>query len=380
MDFQLSEEHVLIQNMVREFTEQHIASMAGAIDEEHRFPDESVAPMAEMGLFGFTIPEEFGGTGGDYLSYALATEEMSKVSVAHAMIMGSQCSLVAPILIRHAAPGLAERIVPTMVSGEALGCFCLTEPGAGCDASAQQTTAVRKGDAYVLNGSKIFITNAPQSEIFVVFAMTDRSKGVKGISAFLVERSKVEGLRVGPPERKMGINGSDTCEVFFKDVEIPAGNLLGKEGQGFAIAMETLDGGRVGVSAIAVGLAESALACAVDYIKERVQFGRPIAANQGIQWRVAEMATELEAARMLMYRAAVAHDAQGRYTRESSMAKLFCTETAMRVTTRAVQLMGGMGYTKSYPVERFMREAKVTEIYEGTNEIQRIVIAKDILG
>ena len=380
MDFQLTEEHELIRGMVKEFVEEHVKPIAAEIDEHHRFPEESIAPMAELGMFGFTLPEKFGGNESDSLSYVIAAEEMAKVSASHAMIMGSQCTLTAPILIKYAHPDLAEAIVPGMISGEKLGAFCLTEPGAGCDAAAQQTTAVRDGDNYVINGSKIFITNAAQSEVFVVFAMTDKSKGVKGISAFVVERSKVEGLRVGPPEMKMGMNASHTSEVFFKNCVIPAKNLLGQEGEGFKIAMSTLDAGRVGVAAMAVGIAQGALDEACAYIKERVQFGKPIAANQGIQWRVADMATRLEAARLMTYRAAVMKDSGQRFTRESAMAKLFATEAAMDITTMCVQLMGGMGYTRAFSVERLMREAKVTEIFEGTNEIQRIVIAKQVLA
>jgi len=271
-------------------------------------------------------------------------------------------------------------LVPSMISGEKLGAFALTEPGAGCDAAAQQTTAVRDGDNYILNGSKIFITNAEQSEVFIVFAMTDKSKGVKGISAFVVERSKTEGFRVGPPEHKMGMHGSHTSEVFLKNCVVPAKNLLGQEGEGFKIAMATLDAGRIGVASMAVGIAQGAMDEALAYIKERVQFGKPIAANQGIQWRVADMATKLEAARLMTYRAAAMKDSGQRFTRESAMAKLYATEVAMEITTQCVQLMGGLGYTKAFSVERLMREAKITEIFEGTNEIQRIVIAKHVLG
>lgn len=381
MYFEFTEEQILIQNMVREFTEQHIQPIASEIDKNHRFPEESISPMAELGLFGFTLPEQYGGSGPGSLSYALACEEMSKVSAAHAMIMGSQCTLTTPILVKYAPDDIKERIVPKMISGESLGCFCLTEPSAGCDAAGQKTKAVRKGDSYVINGSKMWITNAPQGSIFIVFAMTDESKGTKGISAFLVERGApgTEGLSFGQPEEKMGMGASHTTEVVLKEIVVPVANRLGEEGRGFKIAMETLDGGRVGVAAMATGMAQSALDATVAYTKERIQFGRPICANQGVQWMLADMATRVDAARLLAYRAAVAKDSGKPYTRESAMAKLYATETAMYVTEKAVQLHGGLGYTRAYPVERLMREAKLTEIFEGTSEIQRIVIANQVL-
>ena len=380
MDFQLTEEHELIRNMVKEFVEEHIKPIAAEIDANHRFPSESIAPMAELGLFGFTLPEQYGGNESDSLSYVIASEEIAKVSASHVMILGAQCTLTTPILLKWAHPDIVADLVPSMISGEKLGAFALTEPGAGCDAAAQQTTAVRDGDNYIINGSKIFITNAEQSEVFIVFAMTDKSKGVKGISAFVVERSKTEGFRVGPPEHKMGMHGSHTSEVFLKNCVVPAKNLLGQEGEGFKIAMATLDAGRIGVASMAVGIAQGAMDEALAYIKERVQFGKPIASNQGIQWRVADLATKLEAARLMTYRAAAMKDSGQRFTRESAMAKLYATEVAMEVTTQCVQLMGGLGYTKAFSVERLMREAKITEIFEGTNVIQRIVIAKHVLG
>ncbi|MTJ83206.1 MAG: acyl-CoA dehydrogenase [Telmatospirillum sp.] len=381
MDFQLSEEQTLIRNMVHEFVEQHVRPMADEIDRNHRFPEESIAPMAELGLFGFNLPEQYGGSGIDSVAYAVASEEMAKVSASHAMIMGSQCTLTTPILVKYASDEIKERIIPKMIAGEALGCFCLTEPGAGCDAASQRTSAVRQGDSYVLNGSKMWITNAPQSKIFIVFAMTDFNKGVKGISAFLVERGApgAEGLSTGHPEEKMGMGASHTTEVVLKNVVVPAANRLGAEGQGFKIAMETLDGGRGGGAAMATGLAQAALDSTVAYTKERVQFGRPIAANQGVQWMIADMATRIECARLMTHRAAAAKDSGLPCTKESAMAKLYATETAMYVTEKAVQLHGGLGYTRAFAVERLMREAKLTEIFEGTSEIQRIVIAGQVL-
>ncbi|PWC12092.1 acyl-CoA dehydrogenase [Brenneria roseae subsp. americana] len=379
MNFQLTEEQSLIKNMIREFVENEIQPIAAAIDKEHRFPRESIAPMAELGLFGFNIDEEYGGSDADVISYVLATEEMAKVSAAHAMIMGSQCSLTGPIIQKYADAETKKRLLPKIVSGESLGCFCLSEPSAGCDAAAQQTTAVRHGDTYVINGSKLWITAAPQGAFFIVFAMTDKSQGVKGITTFLVERDN-PGISIGLPEEKMGMNGSDTCAVSFSDCIVPVAHRLGQEGKGFSIAMETLDGGRLSCSAIALGIAQSALDATLAYTKERIQFGKPIAANQGVQWMLVDMATRVDCARMLVYRAAAAKMAGGAYTREAAQAKLYASETATFVTQKAVQLHGGMGYTQSYPVERLMREAKLTEIFEGTSEVQRMVIAKHILA
>ena len=379
MNFELTEEQTLIRDMVREFVENDVKPIAGEIDKEHRFPSESIAPMGELGLFGFNIDEAYGGSEADVLSYALATEEMAKVSAAHAMIMGSQCSLTGPIIQKYANEETKARLLPGVVSGEKIGCFCLSEPGAGCDAAGQQTTAVRQGDSYVINGSKLWITAAPQGAFYIVFAMTDKSKGVKGISAFLVERDN-PGISIGLPEEKMGMNGSDTCSVSFSDCVVAESARLGTEGQGFSIAMETLDGGRLSCSAIALGIAQSALDATITYTKERIQFGKPIAANQGVQWMLVEMANQVDCARMLVYRAAAAKMAGGDYTREAAQAKLYASEAATYVTQKAVQLHGGMGYTKSYPVERLMREAKLTEIFEGTSEVQRMVIAKHILA
>ena len=380
MDFSLSEEQLLVRDMVREFTEQYIQPIAAELDEKHRFPEESIGPMAELGFFGFTLPEEYGGSG-DSLCYVVACEEMAKVSAAHVMIVGSQCTLTTPILIKYANRDLRERIVPKMISGDILGCFALSEAGAGCDAAAQQTTAVKQGNSYVINGSKMWISNAPQGKMFIVFAMTDASQGVKGISAFVVEPGApgTEGFSIGEPERKMGMGGSATTEIVLKDVVVPDSNLLGEEGQGFKIAMETLDGGRVGVAAMALGIAQGALEQTIAYTKQRIQFGKPICANQGVGWMIADMATRVECARLMTYRAAALKDSKCPYTKESAMAKLYATETAMYVTEKAVQLHGGLGYTKEFSVERLMREAKLTEIFEGTNEIQRIVIANQLL-
>ena len=377
MDFQLNDEQLLIRNTVREFVEQHVKALAAEIDKKHRFPAESVPMMAELGLLGFNLPEEYGGMG-DTVSYLLATEEMAKVSAAHAMIMGSQCSLTAPILLKHSSKEICARIIPDMIAGKKLACFCLTEAEAGCDAGAQKTTAVRKGDSYVLNGAKLWITNAPVCDVFIVFAMTDAAKGLKGISCFLVEKG-VAGLSTGQPEDKMGMGGSLTTEVVLQDVVIPASNLLGQEGMGFKIAMETLDAARISCAGLSLGIAQGALDSTIAYTKQRIQFGRPIAANQGVQWMIADMATRLDAARLLAYRAASFKDARLPYSKEAAMAKVYAAEAAMWITTKAVQLHGGIGYTSAFPVERLMREAKITEIFEGTSEVQRIVIAKHVL-
>lgn len=379
MNFKLTEEQTLIRDMVGEFVENAIKPIAAEIDKNHRFPEESIVPMAELGLFGFNLDEIYGGSEADALSYVLATEAMAKVSAAHAMIMGSQCSLTGPIVQKYADEETRKRLIPRIISGESLGCFCLSESAAGCDAAGQQTTAVRRNDTYVINGTKLWITAAPQGAFFTVFAMTDKSKGVNGISAFLVERDN-PGIGIGLPEEKMGMNGSHTCAVSFSDCAVPASCLLGQEGKGFNIAMETLDGGRLSCAAIALGIAQSALDATLAYTKERIQFGKPIAANQGVQWMLVDMATRVDCARMLVYRAAAAKMSGDAYTREAAQAKLYASETAMFVTEKAVHLHGGMGYTKSYPVERLMREAKLTEIFEGTSEVQRMVIAKHILA
>ncbi|WP_059216428.1 acyl-CoA dehydrogenase family protein [Escherichia albertii] len=379
MNLQFTEEQILIRDMVREFVNTEVRPIAAEIDKAHRFPVESIAPMGAAGLFGFNIGEAYGGTEADIISYVLATEEMSKVSAAHAMIMGSQCSLTGPVIEKYADEETRQRLLSGVVSGEKIGCFCLSEPGAGCDAAAQQTVAVRCGNEYVINGSKLWITAAPQGAFYIVFAMTDKSRGVKGITAFLVERDN-PGISIGIPEEKMGMNGSDTCSVSFSDCVVSESARLGAEGQGFHIAMETLDGGRLSCAAIALGIAQSALDATIAYTKERIQFGKPIAANQGVQWMLVDMATRVDCARMLVLRAAAAKMACEPYTLESAQAKLYASETASYVAQKAVQLHGGMGYTKSYPVERLMREAKLTEIFEGTSEIQRMVIAKHILA
>jgi butyryl-CoA dehydrogenase len=379
MSFELTEEQELIKNMVREFAEEEIKPIASEICRDHRFPAETVKRMAELSIFGLSTPEELGGAGGDTLSYALAVEELSRVCASHGVILSAHVSLgMAPIL-KSGTDAQKQKYIPDMAAGIKLGAFGLTEPGAGTDASAQNTIAVKEGDKYILNGSKVFITNGGVAETFVVFAMTDKSQGVKGISAFIVEKD-FPGFQVGQEEDKLGICASSTVELIMKNCEVPAENILGKEGDGFKIAMQTLDGGRIGIGAQALGIAQGALDASVSYSKERVQFGKPICRQQGLQWMMADMATQVEASRLLVYHAAMAKDSGKRFSTEAAMAKLFASEAAMSVATKAVQIHGGLGYTKSYPVERMMRDAKITEIYEGTSEVQRMVIAAGLLS
>ena len=379
MNFQLTEEQQLIRNMVREFAENEVKPIAAEIDKTHRFPEETVKRMAELGLLGLTIPEELGGADGDVLSYSGAVEELSRVDATHGTILSAHISLGIHPIMNFGTDEQKKKYVPDLASGKKLAAFCLTEPGAGTDAAAQLTVAEKQGDKYILNGSKVFITNGAYAETFIVFAMTDKSKGLKGITAFIVEKA-FPGFVVGQLEDKLGICGSSTTEIIFKNCEVPVANMLGKEGEGFKVAMNTLDGGRIGIASQAVGIAQGALEAAIDYAKERKQFGKPIAANQGLQWMMADMAVAVESARLLTQRAAFMKEAGMRFSKEAAMAKLYASETAMEVATKAVQIHGGIGYTKSYPVERYMRDAKITEIYEGTSQVQRMVIAGNILA
>ena len=375
----LTDEQQLIKNMVREFAESEIKPIASAIDKSHRFPAETVQRMSELGLFGLTTPESLEGTEGDTRSYAIAIEELSRVCASHGCILSTHVSLGIHALSVFGTKEQQDAYIPDMASGRKLAAFCLTEPGAGTDAASQRTVAVREGDNYILNGSKVFITNGGVAETFIVFAMTDQSKGLKGITAFIVEKS-FPGFQVGQLEDKLGIRASSTTEILFKNCVVPAANRIGEEGQGFKVAMQTLDGGRIGIASQALGIAQGALEAAISYAKERKQFGKPISANQGIQWMLADMAVQVDAARLMVYRAADAKERGERYSKQAAMAKLFASETAMRVTTQAVQIHGGIGFTTSYPVERMMRDAKITEIYEGTSEVQRMVIAANILA
>ncbi|MDR0827724.1 MAG: acyl-CoA dehydrogenase [Desulfovibrio sp.] len=376
----LTEHQKLIQNMVREFATAEVAPIAAEIDKTHKFPAPTVARMAELGLFGLTTTEEYEGSNGeDYLAYILAVEELSRVCATHGVILSAQVSLGVFPISQYGTPEQKKKYLPDLATGRKLGAFCLTEAGAGTDASAQKTVAVADGDNYILDGTKVFITNGGVAETFIVFAMTDKSKGTKGISAFIVEKG-FQGFAVGRLEDKMGICASSTTEIILKGCVVPKANLLGKEGDGFKIAMGTLDGGRIGIGAQALGIAQGALDAAVVYAKERVQFGKPISANQGIQWMLADMAARTEAARQVVYHAAATKQAGLRYSKEAAVAKLVASEAAMWVSTKAVQVHGGIGYTKSYPVERYMRDAKITELYEGTSEVQRMVIAGSVLA
>lgn len=378
MNFQLTTEQELVRQMVREFTKNEVKPIAAEIDETERFPMETVEKMAKLGMMGIPFSEEYGGSGGDTLSYIIAVEELSKACGTTGVILSAHTSLCASLINQFGTPHQKEKYLKPLAKGEKLGAFGLTEPGAGTDAAGQQTTAVLDGDNYILNGSKIFITNGGVAETFIVFAMTDKSKGTKGISAFIVEKS-FPGFSLGKKEEKMGIRASSTTELIFENCIVPKENLIGQQGKGFGIAMKTLDGGRIGIAAQALGIASGALEEAINYMKERKQFGRPLSAFQGLQWMIAEMDTKVEAARLLVYKAAFLKDQGKPYSVEAARAKLYAAEIAMDVTTKSVQIFGGYGYTKEYPVERMMRDAKITEIYEGTSEVQKMVIAGSVL-
>jgi len=378
MEFTLKKEHKLLKDLYQSFAENEVKPLAAEVDEEERFPIETVKKMAEIGMMGIPVPKEYGGAGADNIAYAMAVEELAKHCGTTAVIVSAHTSLcIAPIL-ENGTPAQKEQYLPSLAKGEKIGAFGLTEPNAGTDAAGQQTIAVLDGDNYILNGSKIFITNAGYADVYIIFAMTDRSKGLKGITAFIVEKG-FEGFSIGKKEKKMGIKGSATCELIFENCVVPKENMLGKEGRGFGIAMKTLDGGRIGIAAQALGLAQGALDETVKYTKERKQFGRAIAKFQNTQFELASMDTKIEASRLLVYKAAYFKDQKMRYSKEAAMAKLFAADTAMEVTTKAVQLHGGYGYTREYPVERMMRDAKITEIYEGTSEVQKMVIAANLL-
>ncbi|MGL5633791.1 MAG: acyl-CoA dehydrogenase [Sarcina sp.] len=378
MNFQLTREQELVRQMVREFAINEVKSIASEIDETERFPMENVKKMAELGMMGIPFKSEFGGAGGDTLSYIIAVEELSKVCGTTGVILSAHTSLCASLIDQFGTSAQKAKYLTPLAKGEKIGAFGLTEPGAGTDAAGQQTTAKLDGDNYILNGSKIFITNGGVAETFIVFAMTDKSQGTRGISAFIVEKA-FEGFSIGKKEDKLGIRASSTTELIMENCIVPKENLIGKEGKGFGIAMKTLDGGRIGIAAQALGIAEGALEEAVNYMKERKQFNRPLAAFQGLQWMIADMDTKVEAAKNLVYKAACLKEAGKPYSVEAARAKLFAAEVAMDVTTKAVQIFGGYGYTKEYPVERMMRDAKITEIYEGTSEVQKMVIAGSVL-
>lgn len=378
MNFQLTREQELVKKMVREFAVKEVKPIAAEIDETERFPMENVEKMAKIGMMGIPFSKEYGGDGGDTLSYIIAVEELSKVCATTGVIVSAHTSLCASLIDQFGNKDQKEKYLKDLATGKKIGAFGLTEPGAGTDAAGQQTIAVLDGDNYILNGSKIFITNGGVAETFIVFAMTDKSKGTKGISAFIVEKD-FEGFSIGKKEDKLGIRGSSTTELVMNNCVVPKENLIGQEGKGFGIAMKTLDGGRIGIAAQALGIAEGAYEEAVNYMKERKQFNRPLAAFQGLQWMIAEMDTKIEAARHLVYKAAWLKENKLPYSVDAARAKLYAAEVAMDVTTKAVQIFGGYGYTKEYPVERMMRDAKITEIYEGTSEVQKMVISGSAL-
>lgn len=380
MNFELTREQELVQQMVREFAVNEVKPIAAEIDETEEFPMENVKKMAKLGMMGIPFSKEVGGAGGDVLSYIIAVEELSKVCATTGVILSAHTSLCASVINENGTPEQKAKYLPDLCSGKKIGAFGLTEPGAGTDAAGQQTTAVlsEDGSHYVLNGSKIFITNGGVAETFIIFAMTDKSQGTRGISAFIVEKD-FPGFSIGNLENKMGIRASSTTELIMEDCIVPAENLIGKPGKGFGIAMKTLDGGRIGIAAQALGIAEGAFEECVAYMKERKQFRKPLAAFQGLQWYIAEMDVKIQAAKHLVYKAAMNKQLGKPYTIDAARAKLFAAETAMEVTTKAVQIFGGYGYTKEYPMERMMRDAKITEIYEGTSEVQKMVISGNIL-
>ena len=374
MNFDLTKTEALFLQMIREFSDKEVAPLATEIDEQERFPLETVEKMKGIGLFGIPIPVQYGGAGGTNLMYTMAVEELSRNCATTGVMLSAHTSLCVAPIYEHGTEEQKMKYLPKLCSGEWLGAFGLTEPNAGTDASAQQTTAVLDGEEWVLNGNKIFITNAGYAHVYIIFAMTDKSLGTKGISAFIVEKD-TPGFSFGKKEKKLGIRGSATCELIFENCRIPKSNLLGKLGGGFGVAMKTLDGGRIGIAAQALGIAQGAMDETVKYTKERKQFGKSISAFQNTQFQMADLETKVQAARLLVRSAAFKKDAKVPYSTDAAMAKLFAAETAMEVTTKAVQFHGGYGYTREYPVERMMRDAKITEIYEGTSEVQRMVIA-----
>lgn len=383
MDFMLTKQHEMARTLFKEFAEKEVKPLAQEVDETEIFPRGTVEKMAKAGFLGIPVPKEYGGQGCDPLTYAMCVEELSKVCGTTGVIVSAHTSLCCDPIMTYGTEEQKQKYLVPLAKGEKLGAFGLTEPGAGTDAQGQQTKAVLDGDEWVLNGSKIFITNGKEADIYVIFAVTDVVTDAKGrskkmISAFIVEKG-TPGFTFGTKEKKMGIRGSSTYELIFTDCRIPKENLLGQAGKGFGIAMHTLDGGRIGIAAQALGLAEGALDRTVEYVKERKQFGRAIGAFQNTQFQLADMATKVQAAQLLVYKAAMAKATQKVYSVEAAQAKLYAAEVAMEVTTKAVQLHGGYGYIREYDVERMMRDAKITEIYEGTSEVQRMVISGSLL-
>ncbi|ERJ82927.1 acyl-CoA dehydrogenase [Porphyromonas gingivalis] len=378
MNFSQTPQEQLFLEMIRSFAEKEVKPLAAEIDEQERFPIETVKKMGEIGLMGIPFPVEYGGAGGTNVMYSMAVEELSRVCATTGVVLSAHTSLCAAPIYENGTEEQKMKYLPKLCSGEWIGAFGLTEPNAGTDAAAQQTFAEEKEDHFVLNGNKIFITNAEYAHVYVVFAMTDKSQGTRGITAFIVEKG-TPGFSIGKKELKMGIRGSATCELIFENCIVPQENLLGRVGGGFKIAMKTLDGGRIGIASQALGIAQGAMDETVKYTKERKQFGRSIAQFQNTQFQLADLQCRIQASRLLVRLASWKKDMKMPYTMESAQAKLYCAETAMDMTTKAVQFHGGYGYTREYPVERMMRDAKITEIYEGTSEVQRLVIASNLL-
>ncbi|HLL56145.1 MAG TPA: acyl-CoA dehydrogenase [Myxococcaceae bacterium] len=378
MDFELTDIQREIQKLTRDFAARELIPNARKWDEHHEWPTDAVKKLAELSLLGVAVPQEYGGAGLDNVCYAIGMEEISRGCASTGVIMSVNNSLYCDPVMKFGTEEQKKEFLTPFAHGEKLGCFGLTEPQAGSDAAAQQTVAVKKGDEYVINGSKNWITNGPKADAIVLFTMTDKSKGNKGITAFIVP-TNTPGFIRNPPDKKMGITAAHSCSMFFEDMRVPAKNLLGKEGEGFKIAMSTLDGGRIGIAAQAIGIARAAFEEAVRYSQERKSFGKPISEHQAIQFMLADMATEIDAARLLLYQAALLKDKGVRHSLESSMAKLYASEMASRVANKALQVHGGMGYSKEMDAERHVRDARITEIYEGTSEIQRIVISSSLL-
>lgn len=378
MDFLLNDKHKLLQKLFNEFAEKEVKPIAKEVDEEERFPIETVDKMKNLKMFGIPVSKDFGGSGADYLSYILAVIELSKACATTGVILSAHTSLCVDPIQRYGSDDQKEKYLTKLATGEYLGAFALTEPDAGTDAASQKTTALDKGDHYEITGSKIFITNAGYADVYIIFALTEPALGTRGISAFIIDKD-IPGFSVGKKELKMGIKGSATCELHFEKIKVPKENLLGKVNKGFNVALSTLDGGRIGIAAQAIGIAFGALEETVKYVKERKQFGRSISKFQNTQFVLADLQTKTEAAYLLVLRAALLKQNGKPYSKESAMAKLNAAEVSMEVTTKCLQLFGGYGYTREYPIERMMRDAKITEIYEGTSEVQRMVISSFML-
>ena len=374
MQFALTDDQAAVQKLAREFAQAEVLPQAAAIDRDHRHPVELVKRMAELGFMGVAVPDAWGGAGFDHVSYALAMEEVSRACASTGVIMSVNNSLVCDPILKFGTDEQKRTWLTPLASGQLLGCFALSEPEAGSDAAAQRTTATRDGGEWVISGTKNWITNGPVADVCVLFTMNDRAAGHRGITAFILPMS-TKGVRCGPPDDKLGIRGSKSCQIFLDDVRLPDSHVLGEVGQGFRVAMSTLDGGRIGIAAQAVGIARAVLEDSLGYAQTRKTFGKPIGQHQAIQWKLADMATELDAARLLTLRAAWLKDAKQPYGKEAAMAKLFASDVVNRAAREGIQIFGGNGYVTEYPVERHFRDAKITEIYEGTSEIQRLVIA-----